>query len=68
MSWIKWKSDEKPNVKLEGCLDDSKTVNLCKHGNGGYCWFCHTGNEPIDNTNKEDEDPFESSSFKSKLG
>lgn len=58
------KEEKKVQIKLEGCLDESKDVQLCKHGNGGYCWFCHTGNEPVDNSK---EDPFESSSFKSKL-
>ena len=58
MSWIKWKSDEKPNVKLEGCLDDDKTV-LCVHKNhADSCWFCLKGIEPIDNTNEEKPDPF----------
>lgn len=63
MFWDKKK--DKPLIKLEGCLDETKKTNLCKHGNGGYCWFCHTGIEPIDNTNEEKPDSFgESGAFK----
>lgn len=57
------KEKKEVKIKLEGCLDESKDVVLCKHGFGGYCWFCATGKEPT----VEKEDPFESNSFKSKL-
>lgn len=57
------KEKEKVKIKLEGCLDESSQVELCRHGNGGVCWFCKTGKEPT----QEKEDPFESNSFKSKL-
>ena len=64
-----WKNNQekKKEVKitLQGCLDESKDVELCRHGYGGYCWHCVTGNEP---TQEKDEDPFESNSFKTKLG
>lgn len=50
------KTEKKTTVKLEGCLDESNEVILCKHKNGGACWFCMTGNEPIDVTNQEDDD------------
>lgn len=63
-----WNSREKTKVKLEGCLDEDNPTQqfLCKHGNGGYCWFCHTGNEP-EKDDEKDNDKFESKMFKSKL-
>lgn len=64
-----WNSREKTKVKLEGCLDETSQVKLCKHNIGGVCWFCLTGNEPEEDTDQEeDTDMFESKMFKSKLG
>lgn len=59
------KEKKEVKIKLEGCLDESQDVELCRHKFGGYCWFCATGNEPIQ---EQDENPFENNSFKSKLG
>ena len=48
-------------VKLEGCLDESKDVVVCKHGFGGTCWHCIKNTEPIE---EEKTDPFTSNTFK----
>ena len=34
------KEKKEVKIKLEGCLDESSHVELCRHGNGGVCWFC----------------------------
>ena len=58
MFWNKTREKQTTSVKLEGCLADDKTT-LCKHKNhADSCWFCHTGVEPIDNTDEEKTDSF----------
>lgn len=56
------KEKKEVKIKLEGCLDETKDVILCKHGFGGHCWFCSTGNEPIQE--EEEKDSFVTQSFK----
>lgn len=66
MSFFKFnKNKEKSIVKLEGCLDPSKRVNLCGHGNhADACVLCDREQREKGKTNRSQFFSLDSDSMK----